>query len=193
MEQTIENIWKQGFVNEELTLPHKINNVYSKRSNLILDKLRRTLKWDNLSLIPIALVFLGYFWSVDKLLLGSYGVVLISALFLVNRKHLKQLMNIKEYSNCYDYLSALQKGIQNTMKFYNRLLAVAAPIAFSVGVWLYFKDEKPLEEILIIAVIVAAVMPLGSILVYRLSTKVLYGQVLSDLEKTIEEIKELQN
>lgn len=191
MNQSIENIWKQGFVKEELVLPSKVNNIYTKRSNLLVGKLRRTLKWDNLSLIPLGLICFIYFFWAGKLIVGIYGTVLIAALFFLNQRHLNHLLHINERSSCHHYLVSLQLGIVKIKKFYNRLLAIAVPLTTSFGIWLYYLGEKPIEEILTIVLIICIVMPLGSIAVYRISNRMLYGAILKKLEQTIQEMEEL--
>ncbi len=192
MEQSIENIWKQGFMDEKLILPSKINDLYNKKSKLLIDKLRRTSKWDNLSLIPISLALLIYFSIQDKFIVGAYAMIVLLTLFLANRNHLKQLLLIDQNANCYKYLTSLRDGIKKTIKFYNRLMTIATPIVFSVGFWLYYADKKISQEILIVGISVLILIPIIGVISYRLSTKILYGAILKNLDATIEEMDELR-
>ena len=81
MEKSIENIWKEGFeTNKSFELP-LVRNLYTRKSKLIIDKIKSTSKWDNLSLIPISILLFGIFAFLSKIVLGIYVAALIISLF----------------------------------------------------------------------------------------------------------------
>jgi len=192
MEKSIENIWKQGFMDEKLIIPSRINDLYNKKSKLLFDNLNKTTKWDNLSLILIALLSLIFFIFIGKNLVGVYSMSVLLTLFYINKKHLKKLLIINRNDNCYTYLTTLRDGIKSTIKYYTILLAIASPIVLCLGFWLYYHDQEIAQETLIVGLTVIVLMPIISIIGYRLSNKILYGSMIKNLDTIIKEMNELK-
>jgi hypothetical protein len=192
MEKAIETIWKEGFMEEKLIIPSKVNDLYNKKSKMLFEDLRKTSKWDQLSLVLIAVVFLAFFSIRGEILLGIYSLAGLVSLFFVNKKHLDQLLAINQHDNCYTFLTSLRSGINKTIKYYTRLLTIASPLALGLGFLLYYWNQKIPQETLIVALTVTVIMPLISITAYRLSNKLLYGSMLKNLDTMIEEMDELK-
>ena len=61
MKKSIEEIWSEGFDNNNFSIPPVIVNLYDKKSILTIDKLKAATKKDNWSIIPMALIVLIFF------------------------------------------------------------------------------------------------------------------------------------
>ena len=57
MGKSIETIWKEGFLKNDALLAPKLNNLYNQKSKHLIEKIKKVSKIDNLSIIPVALIF----------------------------------------------------------------------------------------------------------------------------------------
>ncbi|SHG13059.1 hypothetical protein SAMN05444483_10563 [Salegentibacter echinorum] len=199
MERSIENIWKEGFQAEEKLSAPVISNLYKRKSKLVIQQIKNRSKKDNLSLIPVALIMFGVLAFIGKALLGLYVVVLISALFFLNKKTLKNLEAIDIKTNTYEYLITYRNQIKNITTKTTWLLGIGLPIAIIPAYWIFFDGTKVMTnfkelalgiEILIVVGMTLVLLLLG-VLSYRLSTRMMYARLLERLESTIEDMEEL--
>jgi hypothetical protein len=202
MEKSIENIWTTGFMNSEELVTPKIENLYDQKSTLLLDKFKRTYQIDNKALIPIAIVLglgLGFFGYV---ILGIYVALLLTILYFVNRKLLQSLERITISTNSYDYLTIYRKTIKSIVNTTTKIVGFVFPLAIIPGYWLFFsKTEMYIDIIntiepfqLFMAVgLLAIVLGLICIAIYRLTTKLTYGSYLDKLDDLISDMKHLKS
>lgn len=94
MNKSIEEIWSEGFDNNNFSIPPVIVNLYDKKSILTIDKLKAASKKDNWSIIPIAIITLLFFIVKSKVIFGLYLATLMMSLFFLNRKRLQFLNTI---------------------------------------------------------------------------------------------------
>ena len=199
MERSIENIWKKGFEAEKRLSPPVISNLYKRKSRLIIQQINRTSKWDNLSLLPIAVILFGVLAFMGKIIAGIYVAALILALFYFNKTMLKELQNLDLKENTYSYLVRYRNQLQTIMKYTTWLIGLGLPLVAIPAYWLFFQGSKMLTkireldlalEILFIFGLAVFLSMLG-IVCYRLTTKIVYGRLLAKLESTIENMEEL--
>lgn len=199
MEKSIENIWKEGFEAEAKLSAPVISNLYKKKSKLVVQQINKKTKWDNLSLIPIALILFGILAFMGKILLGAYAGILILALFFINRKMLKDLELLDIKDNTYTYLLNYRSRVKNMVKNSTWLIGLGLPLVILPAYWMFFQDTKILEKFntlhlgmeILIVVGLALVLSAIGILSYRLTTQVVYGSLLEKLENTLEDMKAL--
>lgn len=199
MERSIENIWKEGFQAEEKLSAPVISNLYKRKSKLVIQQINNRSKKDNLSLIPVALIMFGVLAFIGKALLGLYVVVLISALFFLNKKTLKNLETIDIKTNTYEYLITYRNQIKNITTKTTWLLGIGLPIAIIPAYWIFFDGTKVMTNFkelalgieILIVVGMTVVLSLLGVLSYRLSTRIMYARLLERLESTIEDMEEL--
>lgn len=199
MERSIENIWKEGFEsNKSFKLP-LVKDLYTRKSKLIIDNIKSTSKWDNISLIPIAIILFGLFTYLDKLLLGIYVGALILSLFFLNKKMLKRIDQFNPNSNTYEYLINYYSQLKAIQKFYIKLLAIGPPILIIPAYWMYFQGTPVMSgfmgleiyiQILLVAAIAILLSGLG-VLSYKLSTHLVYGKLITRIEEIINDMEEL--
>jgi hypothetical protein len=200
MERSIENIWKEGFESDKSFKLPLVKDLYTTKSKLIIDKIKSTSKWDNISLIPMAVVLFGLFTYLDKLLLGIYVGALILSLFFLNKKMLKRIDQFNPNSNTYEYLINYYSQVKAIQKFYTKLLAIGPPILIIPAYWMYFQGTPVMSgfmgleiyiQILLVAAIAILLSGLG-VLSYKLSTHFLYGKLITRIEEIINDMEELE-
>ena len=87
MEKSIEQMWNNGFLKNEKLLAPKLNDLYNQKSQLVIDKLKRTYTIDNKSMIPLAALVFGISAFFGYYLLGIYLMLITLVLFFLNRKN----------------------------------------------------------------------------------------------------------
>ncbi len=200
MENSIETIWTKGFLKEEALAAPRINNLYQKKSNLLIEKLKRTYRTDNRSIIPLAILAVIGFSLFGHVVLGLYVMALMIGMYFLNKKKLTSLERISIDTTSYEYLLRYREMFFELKRFYTRLLGLGLPIAGITGYLLFFWNSPLLNDFLKLkAIYIIGILLLLSILLsalgvgaYRLSLKLIYGRFIQKLEEMIADMDELQ-
>ncbi|MBK6265513.1 hypothetical protein JKA74_10730 [Marivirga sp. S37H4] len=201
MEKSIETIWTKGFLNEEELIAPKINNLYNRKSKLLIEKLKRTYRADNMSIIPLSVISVVGFGLAGYGVLGLYLMVLMMSLFFLNRRKLAKLESIRIESSSYQYLLEYREIFTGFKKFYIRLLGIGVPVAGLTGYYLFFRNSPVMESFLSIQPFKIVLILLGislslsamGVFVYLLTTKLVYGSLIKKLDEMIAEMKDLRS
>ncbi|GAA4273453.1 hypothetical protein U6A24_19220 [Aquimarina gracilis] len=201
MEKSIENIWKEGFLNQESILAPKIEALYNKKSMLLVEKIKQTYKNDNQAIIPIAIIGLLGCLYFGKIALGAYLFLLLISLFYLNKRALNPLEKLELNTSSYTYLVSYKNCIRNIIKSYTKVFAFAAPFAVAIGCLIYFKDVPWFQEMisnqeigktLLVSIGCLLMVSLLFTSIYRVTTELMYGNYLRNLNAIISDLEELQ-
>lgn len=199
MERSIENIWKEGFESDDNIQIPVVQDLYRKKSKLIIERIKSSSRIDNISLVPMAVILAGVFIFMEKPVLGIYVGILILLLFLLNRRKLRQLEDLKLSANTYLYLTNYYSKIKGLQKYYTILLGIGLPVLILPGYYLYFRGTTVLStfdgmmlqyQILVVAILSIVLSAIG-VLSYRISTHLIYSKLLTRLEEIIKDLEEL--
>lgn len=201
MERSIENIWKDGFESDENIQIPVVRDLYRKKSKLIIERIKTSSRLDNMSLIPIAVISAAVFIILEKPILGLYVGTLMLLLFLLNRRKLRQLEELKLSANTYLYLKDYYSKVKGLQKYYTILLGVGLPLLILPGYFLYFQgtpvrslfDGLMLHYQIILVFIISIILSALGIFSYKLSTHLIYSKMLTRLEEVINDMEELMN
>jgi len=201
MENSIETIWTKGFLKEETLAAPRINNLYQKKSKLLIEKLKRTYRIDNRSIIPLAILSIIGFSAVGQFFLGLYVMALMLGMFLLNKKKLASLERISIDTTSYEYLLKYREMFLQLKRFYTGLLGFGLPIAAIIGYIIFFWNSPALNGFLQLKVIYIIGLLLGlslflsalGVTAYRLSLKLIYGGFIQKLDEMIADMNELRN
>jgi hypothetical protein len=197
MEKSIKDIWHNGFANHDIVAIPKVMDLYNKKSILLIDKIKRTYQIDNKALIPMAVVcglvcgFLGH------ILLGLYVMLLLVVLFFTNKNLLQSLENIRITTNSYDYLVSYRNAIKKIVRTTNKIIVLIFPLAIIPIYWFVFKNTETYNNIiheieplyLFLSVLgLAIIISLIGVFIYKISTKMLYGSYLHQLDALISDL-----
>ncbi len=204
MEKSIEKIWNESFINEQSLVAPKINDLYNQKSKSIISRIKRTYEIDNKGLIPIAVLVLITSIIFSQYIIGVYGASLIIGLYFFNRNLLNRFNTIDIKSDNLTYLKNYRKIIDYVSKATKNLFMYIIPlVVLSIFILGYFiKDtsflarfiskDTTLIEILGIGVTVVFIIFAIAMTVFKISTKILYGTLISKLDDIIKEIEELK-
>ncbi|MEL7421897.1 MAG: hypothetical protein AAFN81_02850 [Bacteroidota bacterium] len=128
MEKSIENIWKEGFINEQALVVPRLNNLYNQKSNHLIDRLMRTGKRNIIGIIIGAgLVLMGF------IIAGSWPsglalFVLLIGLAYYSQLQGKKLAQIDKGQNSYEFLQRLHSTLQSMLDTYARIYRWLYPL-----------------------------------------------------------------
>lgn len=213
MKNSIEVIWKQGFLNEKSLVAPKINDLYNQKSKDLVAKMRRMYKNNLIALFiimiiifPITNYFQDFIWQ---------GVA-TSILFLLTAWYsIRQSRNLKTLDHgttSLDYLKSFDRWLKDVLLRGEKVVRFIYPLYFLIGIsimwsaWskgsitskmyqkypnVIFISSVPLFVWIIVGVITLLIF-FFSDRIYRWDVRLIYGRVFDKLEATIAEMEELK-
>ncbi len=151
MEKSIEQIWQNGFLNEDLVIP-KIKSLYNQKSISLVESIINKFKKGVLLLIPLGiLIFIfniildnenAIFWGFISAIPCFFG-------FLIGKKQVTSIKEIDYKSNSYDYLVSIREKINQIRSFNKRLIITSVPLgSLPIFIYTYFNQQgKTIGEI----------------------------------------------
>ena len=212
MEQSIESIWKEGFIDKGALIAPKVNNLYERKSIHIIDKFKRMFKINlNAIFIGSFVILIGaYFAKMPVMGVGYFFV--LNGMLLVNRKLIKSLKLIDKNLSSYEYIKSFNGWIKNQIVVNTKIARIYYPLFYIfmvLGFWFSPDEVNYIEKILgeSFEIFYVAGIPiywvLGNLLImgiislvsgpiYRLDLNLVYGQVFKKLDEITADVEELR-
>lgn len=213
MENSIENIWKQGFLNEKSLVAPKINDLYNQRSIHVVERIKRMYKINLIALvimaifIPVMYYFMQVIWEG---LVISVMLLFIAGYSLWQKRDYRTL----DYgANSLDYLRSFDKLINDTLSRGEKTIRFFYPIYFLItlsAMWtawskqgitqkwhkkypdhIYIGDT-PLYALIIVMVLTLLILYFSD-KIYRWDVRIVYGRIFKKLKETISEMENLKH
>lgn len=218
MDKSIENIWKEGFLESDALVAPKINNLYSQKSIHIIDKFKRMFRINLIAIVAFSFAFLIVSFFVGIPITGIIFFVTLSVLVFINKKLLNDLEKIDLGISSYQYLKAFNQWINKQVSINKRFSKFLYPIIFMsliLGFW--FKDAEgiPLGERLVSEILVGfpdtylifGIPLIGIVIVllilvllaffggriYKWDLNIVYGRIFKKLEELMTDIESLRS
>lgn len=205
MEKSIEKIWNEAFIDEQSLIAPKVIDIYNKKSKSIINKIKKTYEFDNKGLLPMAgIVVIGGI-ILSETIIGTYGAFLILCLYFFNTKLLSRFNNIDVKSDNLTYLKNYRSIITSITNATKKLFIFAIPLAvLSIFILAYniketsflskyISEDTTFIQMTGVGLIVAVCIGIIGIIVFTVSTKILYGTLISKLDDIIKELETLKN
>jgi hypothetical protein len=130
MTKSIEAMWKEGFVNQaQLTAP-KINDLYNRKSENMVDKLLKMFDLNIKAIIWGCVIMLVMMSLIGAPFLGLYICCLISPLIIISKKELKKTVNLSKGQSSYDYLMSFNNWLKSSIETYSVYYKIFYPLFF---------------------------------------------------------------
>jgi hypothetical protein len=212
MENSIEAIWKQGFLNESSLVAPKINDLYNKRSIHIIDKMKRLYRINiiiivNMAiLIPITYYFMHATWQGV-----AYSVMLLLTLWYSLRQN-RDFKALNYGATSLDYLRSFNSLLNDRLSKSEKIFRFSYPLYFLIStsaawsIWsshgitqkwhqkypdrIYIGDA-PLFALIIVGVATLLILYFSD-KIYRWDVRLVYGRVFDKLKETIAEMEKLK-
>ena len=212
MEKSIENTWKEGFLNSNALVAPKLNNLYNQKSQHLVDRLKRMLKMNLIGiLVGAVLVFIASIF-VNMVLLGSFLSLLLIGLVVYGKQQMNKKEILEKGSSSYEYLKSFDQWLKGVIAGYTLIFRFVYPAIFLVmmmalwtsGIGLELRNDLMGYESAVYMVqgipvfwalwtfVVAGLLALFAGPIYKLDLELVYGSTFQKLEDLLAEMEELQ-
>ncbi len=213
MRKTIEATWREGFLKPEVLVAPRVNDLYTRKSTHIADRIQRMQRINEIATVigaPIA-------WALYAALGMPYGGALMCTAWVGLVVVRRQFPHITTFDapvsvDSYQYLKAFQWWLKNRLAWGRRVqrhiyamtfIALAIGMGESAGgqqAIRYLVESNPGIRLvygvplLLIAVVVAAtvVVDLLGGVIFDFDVKTVYRNVFRKLDEMVAEMEELK-
>ena len=212
MKNSIEEIWKEGFLNEKSLVAPKINDLYNQKSKDLVDKMKRMYRNNLIAFVIMSIAFPIVYYFLDAIWQG----VAISILMLLTVWYsIRQKRSIKtpdHGATSLDYLKSFDRRLKDALLRGEKVLRFTYPLYFLIAISIMWSawNKGPLTSkmyqkypdvifigsvplfVWIIAGVATLLMLYFSGRIYRWDVRLIYGRVFGKLEETIAEMEKLK-
>jgi len=212
MKNSIETIWKEGFLNEKSLVAPKINDLYNQKSKHLVDKMKRMFRINLIIIIILSIVIPIVYYFLDVIWQGVAASVLILLTAWYGKLQMHGLKTLDQGATSLDYLKSFDRWLKDVFSKSEKIARYYYTLCFLIAIstmgsaWnkgeltskMYQKypDLIFIGNIPLIAIIIAGVATLlmfyFSDKIYRWDVRLMYGRVLGKLEETIAEMEKLK-
>ena len=213
MDNSIEVIWKEGFLNEKSLVAPKINDLYNQRSKHLVDKMKRMYNINLIALFAMAIVFPIWYYFLGVVWQGAATAILFLLVAWYSIRQKRSIKTLDHGATSLDYLKAFDRLLKDALSRSEKILRFTYPLYFLIGVstvWsAWNKSEKPILNmrqefpdsifignvplfVWIIVGVVTILMFYVSGRIYRWDVSLIYGRIFRKLEETIAEMEKLK-
>src|SRR5688572_32284081 len=109
MKNSIETIWKEGFLNEKSLVAPKINDLYNQKSKHLVDKMKRMFRVNLIIIIILSIVIpIGYYF-LDVILQGVAASILLLLTVWYSERQRRSIKTLDHGATSLDYLKSLDR------------------------------------------------------------------------------------
>jgi hypothetical protein len=217
MENSIEIIWKNGFLKDSALVAPKLNNLYNQKSKHIIDKFQRMFKMNLILIVLGSFIVLVASFIVGLPYTGVPMFVGMNVLVFLNKKLLNSLKLVDKCKNTYDYLKAFDSWLKfqvNTNKKFARFFYPFVFLSMITGFWMKKSGDQNIGHLAVKKILltypdlqlvggVPVVGVLGVLLIvgilallagriYEWDLKIIYGRIFKKFDELLADIKELR-
>lgn len=212
MKNSIETIWKEGFLHENSLAAPAINDLYNRKSTHLVDRVERMFRINLSLLLFIALVIPVIYYFLDATWQGVAASILLLLTAWYNKRQLRHINNLDQGATSLDYLISLDQWLKNVLLEGEKIARFSYPlyilIAISTirsawnkqGVTLKIRQQFPalflIEDypvfILLMTGISFFLIVYASVKIYQFEVRMMYGRIQDKLEETITEMQKLK-
>jgi hypothetical protein len=216
MKKSIENIWSEGFINEDALISPKINNLYNQKSIHTIDRFKRLGKY-NLIFLAFTAIYLFISGIIKEIpFIGSCMALLWVWLLAEGHKESIKLNTIDKGENSYEYVKSFHKWRVEAVDKFSKIYKVFYPVFGMFGIlfilhsnlFTHNSTQTNYQRILdnpdttimfglpinwVFGTLLFMVfLFLMSEPLYRLDIKLAYGKILKKLDILLEDMEELR-
>ncbi|SFC42395.1 hypothetical protein [Pseudoalteromonas denitrificans] len=213
MKDSIETIWKQGFMQDHDLLTPKINNLYAQKSKNIVDKFHRMFIINLWALLIGAGIILTALSVFGFPFLGAFIFFLVMTLIWQGKNELTLFTKLDKSDSSYQYLKSFHVWIHNQMDHYTRIYRFFYPLLF-LSICIQFRVSDPGSQLMqflaadfpnalllfdtplfvvLIVLFFSLILAFFAKALYRADLDLVYGNTIKKLEEIIDEMEELRN
>ncbi len=212
MRKTIEATWREGFLNPDALVAPKVNDLYTRKSSHIVDRIQRMQRINEIAIVIGAPVMWAFLSAVGIPYTGAIICTAWVGLLVVRRLYITKFDAPDSSLDSYQYLKAFQRWLKDRIAWGRRVqrhlyavtfLALAIGIAASGSGQLLTRlivESNPdvrlvngVPVVLIAGVVAMAIVVdlLGGV-IFDFDVNTVYRSVFRKLDQMVAEMEELR-
>lgn len=212
MKNSIEEIWKEGFLNEKSLVAPKINDLYNQKSKHVVDKVKGTFRVNLIVIVITSIVFPIIHYFLDAIWQGVAASVLLLLTAWSSNRLIHSTKTLDQGATSLDYLKSFDRWLKDALSRGEKVLRFTYPLYFLIGISIMWSawNKGPITSKMyqkypdvifigsvplfawIIAGVATLLMLYFSDRIYRWDVRLMYGRVFDKLEETIAEMEKLK-
>ena len=212
MKNSIEVIWKEGFLNEKSLVAPKINDLYNQKSKDLVDKMKRMYRNNLIAIVIMAIVFPIMYYFLDVIWQGVAASILMLLTVWYSKREKRSIKTLDHGATSLDYLKSFDRLLKDALSRGEKVLRFTYPLYFLIAISIIWSawNKGPLTSkmyqkypdvifigsvplfALIIAGVATLLMFYFSGRIYRWDVRLIYGRVFRKLEETIAEMENVE-
>jgi hypothetical protein len=212
MEKSIETIWKTGFLDSKALIAPKVNDLYTRKSEHVIDKFKRMFRFNLKAIVIGGILGLVGLFILKLPVTGIVMFITLAVVFLVNKRELNELEKVDTSLSCYEYLKSFDSWLHNQVSVNAKMAKVYYPVIFLgtvLGLWFSVHGPSLYERVagtpkdgwlingipasmMIPVLIIAFLLSTFGDRFYRLELNAFYGRVLNKLDELLVEMDKLR-
>lgn len=211
MEKSIEQIWKDGFINEKsLSIP-KLNNLYNQKSIHLIDRFKSRFKINYYYIIFLAFFMLAMGVAVQAPITGSMLFLLLLPLVFISKRNNETLLKVEYSDNSYEYVKTFDNYLKEKMQGLGVYYQIFYPAFVTIMIFGCLESawgDKIINNVMnnpntifwneipiVWASIISALILLAAIFakpLYKFDIKLGYGSIMQKLDELVKEMEDLR-
>jgi len=213
MKNSIEEIWKEGFLNEKSLVVPKINDLYNQKSKHVVDNVKRMFRVNLIVIVIMSIILPIIHYFLDALWQGAAASILLLLTARYNKRQIDGIKTLDQGATSFDYLKSFDLWLKDVLSRSDKVVRFYYPLCFLIAIstvlstWnkqeqlilkthqkfpdLMFIGDIPLFVLIIVGVI-TLLMFYFSDKIYKWDVRLMYGGVFGKLEETIAEMENLK-
>ena len=213
MKNSIEEIWKEGFLNEKSLVVPKINDLYNQKSKHVVDNVKRMFRVNLVVIVIMSIILLIIHYFLDAIWQGAAASILLLLTAWYNKRQIDGIKTLDQGATSFDYLKSFDLWLKDVLSRSDKVVRFYYPLCFLIAIstvlstWnkqeqlilkthqkfpdLMFIGDIPLFVLIIVGVI-TLLMFYFSDKIYKWDVRLMYGGVFGKLEETIAEMENLK-
>lgn len=135
MEKSIERIWKEGFVNKEVSAVLKIEDIKSLQSLYLVDQFKKSYQTNIIVLTATAVLILLAAVVGGVPFVGLFLFMLFASLAILGKKELNQVDKFNMGADCYEFLRTFDNWLKKLLSRFQLIYRFWIPLFFLAGSW----------------------------------------------------------
>lgn len=209
MEKSIESIWKEGFLKQDVLIAPEINKLYNRQSIHLIEKFEKAFQINIRAIIVAAIVIFIASFLIGATWAGLVILCMLAYVAYTAKQELEALHKVRKVDNSYTFLYNFKTWINHSTERYGKMYRWLYPmllLSFYFGAWYsdlledlrnrIIESGEPLlwgthQTTTIIILAFALLMTLFSKAIHRLDVKLIYGRIIKKLDTALRDMEEL--
>ncbi|WP_162343910.1 hypothetical protein [Cyclobacterium salsum] len=213
MKNSIEAVWKEGFLHEKSLVAPKINDLYNQKSIHLIDRMKRLFRANVMAIVIMALLIPLVYYFLDVLWLGLAVSMLLLLTAWYSKRQMQGIKGLNQGETSFDYLKSFDQWLKNSLARNQKVVRYTYPVYFLIAcstiasAWtrepelalkvqqqfpgLTFVGSFPLIGLVLMGLL-TLLMVYFSDKIYQWDVRLVYGRVFKKLEETIAEMEQLR-